>query len=840
MDNITGTLGQFLVNDFGDRYLYQVNRNSFNFAGSDSVFHRVLGERPFKEYQLNVIIGTDSGILPRYIEKKGIPTGARYVFVELPEVLEVLQSNDALADLPPEIRVTTVDSFMEVVQESNFSDYVFLNAVAVYGSIGSNEGHLPEYQEIVWSVVSKIEPAKRNLWALSYPADFTLRQLENLTENQVNFKVALHDALQGRTAIVLAGGPSLKAALPWVKENRDRLLIIAVSRISRILQQEGVTPHLVVSVDPQQISFEVSREMLLYADSPDCPIFVHSNHSSPLLGGQWSGKSLYYGPLLPWTTQMNKDELSYPGPTVSNVSLSLAMHLGCTTVLLSGVDLCLAADGRSHAAGSNESNIPDLGRVLPQVETYSGRWADTNPAYTDSLEVLGQQGKLAAEYGCRVYNVASDAAKADGIEHKPLTEVVLPPCDETAAEVLQRLVPETTSASRSTHYRRIKKEIERARYKFQQILDLVNEALTCTDGLFGRNGMQRDFRYKIRMDKIERKLDRSFTAFSVLIKRFALKHFLTILKTPKEAGDWSDEQIENATREYYQAYLAGTEYLIELMDSTLRRIAARMEEEKKAPDLNLLFVQWQKDTQCGRLGMLRRRAPQVVQSMSPVESQVAELIELRFQQAMTQKRTSQISMLETNRDLKHVRSKALVLFKRHALDQLEALIQGLAAHPDQEHATPYGKFVQGLLFECRNEPDQALACYEELLTNPPHHLTEDALIQISRISIAGGKADNVLLAIECLTGISPIYLPPYGEILKLVGRFSDAFHAYNRYLGLVPDDVGAMIRLGALCQEASLFEAAAELFNRALAKDPKNNAARLMLDGLHAEQLPSA
>jgi tetratricopeptide (TPR) repeat protein len=163
------------------------------------------------------------------------------------------------------------------------------------------------------------------------------------------------------------------------------------------------------------------------------------------------------------------------------------------------------------------------------------------------------------------------------------------------------------------------------------------------------------------------------------------------------------------------------------------------------------------------------------------------------------------------------------------------MAKGLAAHPDQEKALPYLHFVEGLLAELRNEPEVASACYDRLLSTPPHPLTEDALLQIANLSIAANDAPNALLAIECLTGLSPTYLPPYGEILKLVGRFADAFNAYNRYLGLVPDDVAAMLRLGMLCREAKLNDAALELFNRALVKDPMNGAAQTMIAELGAE-----
>lgn len=829
METTENKMGSFLINQFGDRYLYNVNRNAFNMIGADALYRSLIGDKLFDEYHLNIVIGTDSGIFPKYIAKNGIPAGARYIFVELPDVLEAVSREITLEDLPPEISVITLESLNEQAEKFDISEYVFLDAVRVQESVASSEANLAEYRELSWSVVQEFMDTRYRLLSSIYSSQFILRQLENLTESRLCFSESLKSAFPGYTAVLLAGGPSLRDALPWVKKNRDRLLIIAVSRISRILHSEGIVPHIIVSVDPQKISFEVSREMLLYADSPDVPLFINSNHASPLLVGQWPGKSVYFGAALPWRSPLNVDHLSYYGPTVSNASLSLAMHMGCSSVILAGVDLCYSAEGQTHAAGSNESKFgPDLSQLTPQVETYGGRKADTNQGYAESLQTLELQAQLAAEQGCHVYNYSLDAAKVLYIEHKPLEDFELPEF-ESPTVIINRHVPEPTSAVRLAHYRRIKKEIERARAKFQEILNLSHEALGCTDGLFGRNGKKRDFSHKIRMDKIERRLNRTFKDFAVMVKRFGLKKFLTILKTPKKAEEWTDEQIENATRDYYHAYVDGTQYLIGLMDSTLQRINCRMEEEKDGPDCEKLFSQWEKDEQTGRLPILRRRNPEKADRMTPQERKAAQRVEREFNRVMTEERTSQVAVIETGHDVRLTRSKALILFRRRSIPELEAMAKGLAAHPDQEKALPYLHFVEGLLAELQDEPQGAAAHYEHLLTNPPHYLTEDALLQIANLAIAANDADNALLAVECLTGISTTYLRPYGELLKIVGRFEDAFNAYNRYLGLVPDDVGAMVRLGIFCREAGLNDGAIELFNRALSKDPMNEAARTML-----------
>ncbi len=821
----------FISNDFGDRYLYSVNRNAFNRIGSDALYRSMFGDKLFGEYQLYVIVGTDSGLLPAYLVKNGLRVGTKYLFVELPEVISALSGAGLLEALPPEISVVPLEGFPEAAASFNMVDYVFLDAVCVHEAAATRDANLLEYRNLSWLLNQNIKTSVRKIWTSTNASQFILRQLDNLAESRVCFSEALKDACAGRTAVILAGGPSLKGALPWVKENRERLVIIAVSRISRLLLEEGLVPHVIASVDPQKISFEVSREMLNYTSS-DFPVFVYSNHASPLLVGQWEGKSIYTGPRFPWRTPLNVDTLAYSGPTVSNYAFDLAVHMGCSTIVLAGVDLCFSATGQTHAAGSNENKIgPDLGQISPRVETYGGGRADTNQGYADSLYILGLQAQRATEKGRRVCNSSLDAARVPCIEYQALEEIELGDWVESSGSVIAKMVPESTRQAKMAHYRLVSKEIERARRKFLRISELSREALECADGLFGRKGKKRDFRHKIRMDKIEQRLNRNFD-FSGLVRHFGLKRFFSSLRSTID--QMSDEQVETATYEYYEAYQAGTEYLIGLMDGVLERIQARIEEEKGVPDCARLLEQWEKDGQFGRLRLWRHRNPEQAERMQREMPDRVSLLEARFEGMMTEERTSQIDLLEKLHDVKHTRSKALLLFKRNQEDELEAMAKGLAGHPDQEKALPYLHFVNGLLAELHAEPALAVEQYQHLLADLEHPLTEDALLQIAHLSMGAGDTENALLAVECLVGISATYLPPFGDLLKAVGNYEEAFNAYNRYLAFAPDDVGALITLGMLCNEAGLSEPAQELFQRALERDPQNGAALAMLEGAAA------
>jgi hypothetical protein len=78
--------------------------------------------------------------------------------------------------------------------------------------------------------------------------------LENLLENKdytLNNPgiILLKDKFKGKTAILVAAGPSLKKNMHLLKEVGDKALIICVDTALKILLKEGIYPHIVTSIE---------------------------------------------------------------------------------------------------------------------------------------------------------------------------------------------------------------------------------------------------------------------------------------------------------------------------------------------------------------------------------------------------------------------------------------------------------------------------------------------------------------------------------------------------------------------------------------------------------------
>ncbi|HHS83863.1 MAG TPA: hypothetical protein ENK38_02930, partial [Gammaproteobacteria bacterium] len=61
----------FLTNQFGDEYLYEVNQHSFNQIGAAALFRKTFADTLSAADTFYIVAGTDSGLLVKYIAETG-------------------------------------------------------------------------------------------------------------------------------------------------------------------------------------------------------------------------------------------------------------------------------------------------------------------------------------------------------------------------------------------------------------------------------------------------------------------------------------------------------------------------------------------------------------------------------------------------------------------------------------------------------------------------------------------------------------------------------------------------------------------------------------------------
>ncbi len=813
-------LSALKTNIFGERFLYHVNRDSFSKVSASVIFDNEFKKKLFNEDSLYIIIGTDSGLLPKYIQQQGIPTGTRYLFVELEDILEQLHRYNLLEALDENILCTDLKNWEEQAKQLKLKEYSYLRNVSLHKSLCAQQAAIPEYAELNWQLADTLENLHFQYTTTLGSQFFLIRQIQNLADNILPAKI-LANIYQDKTGIVLAGGPSLATILPWVKQNRSKLIIFAVSRISKILINNNIEPDFVISVDPQALNIDISKEMFFFKNT----IFIHSYHVDPSLASQWPGTKLYLGNRFPWKTTHNPDNFNSFGSTVSNTALATAHAFGCQRILLAGFDLCYTKEGITHTKGSNEATIgPNFNTSFLEVETYNDEKRSTNTAFYIDLRYLDIQAEAIAKENKEVINLAKGAAKAKNVKHIPPEKIVLDKQSFSPLAIAYKKLSRLSTDELKTHYQGVQQELNKAVHHIKLIKKLAQKALKINQEMYNENGEIENYKNKRALDKIEKQINKQHRIYSILVKSFGILNFIRITSPHDESDSWTAEKAKKIGRIYYESYTSGTKQLLNLIDETTLRIAARLEEIKEIPDFSLLIEQWKKDKSYHRASMWKHNHPEY-----HLPDDIAahfETLENQFQKLLNPPETELQNISETHSALSLLKTKAILLFNHHKKEGLESLRDSLNQHHAQDsEKQPYQFLLTAYIAELENDIAPALHFYNQIIDLEHSPLLEEALQRVALLSIDQNNHTNALLALKCLSDISPLYLPHYAEASRITGDFLEAIDSYNAYINFFPEDIVSKLHLANLYIDIKVYEAAELMLDLILSQKPEMDTA---------------
>lgn len=771
----------------------------------------------------HLIIGSDFGRLIEWVVRSGLPAGSRCLFIEPPEVLVRARPGlRALLAGAPQVGLCAAGEWLGRARQMGLDSYAMVERVRLHSALAT--GQPSAYAALEHTVRVGLDELRREAARHLHMEVPLTCQIFNLPELHVPAQV-LEGACVGRSALILAGGPSLDAALPWVRANREHFVLLAISRVARALLQAAVVPDIVVTVAPEPVSFDLSREMLSF---PPEVLLVAASHAYPPLLGQWRGPIAYLGPRCPWPSALNPANLAPAGSTATEAALGLAVAMGCRRAIFAGLDLCYSPEGYSHASGSSEYLAgPRPGFSGHPVRTNDGHLAATSDAFLYAIDDLARQAGAARARGCTPINTAAGAARIDHIDFVPLAQLDLDPRDPPAGERLRALVPPLDQAQRQAHYRAVIAELTQVAGRLRGIRNLAARALRCNEGLFGRGGGAPDFRYKRLMDRIEQRLDSRYADLTAVVKLFAIARFARLIG-PVQAREPPPAQVEALGRDYYGAYLRGVERLLGRVEKAGARAADRLAEEDDTPDLATLIPRWREADEPGRGEVWRLRHRDQAARLPLAVAGALDWQRAQFLRAVNSEDTPHLRRCRAAVTLDGTAAAARRALAQGDAPRLRSLQRGLARFGGDE-AEQLQRLVRGYLLENDGRGDEALAEYA-LIDRP--ELLEDSLGRIVALTLEFRDHANALRALECLCQVSYAYLPQYADLLRVSGRQKEAVDALARYLDHAPHDYAAVLKVGEIYRDTGVTEGAIWAFNYVLERDPDNESARRLLEGM--------
>ncbi|WP_064791842.1 motility associated factor glycosyltransferase family protein [Shewanella woodyi] len=813
----TNILNTFAVSPFGEYYLPSINRSQFEKLDSTTQYNAKFKKDFSQENTLHIVVGLDSGLLANYVLEIGVPEGSRFIFIELEAALTMLDI-EIPAPFKDSLEICTQQEFNQLIENKSLELFIIKDKCSLYRSLGASSNHLEDYTLLSNDIEKQIQHTFFESEVIFTQKIFVKTQLENIIENQTPASV-LQNTFNGMSCIVIAGGPSLDHHLEWIKSQSKNLVIIAVSRIASKLVNEGITPHIIVSVDPQDHSFEVNREMMdLHKES----LFVQSFHVCSRMSAQWQGRTLYLGGRVPWDSSLDMDNIESVGPTVTNSSVHLALRMGFSQILLSGVDFCHSRDGFTHAKGTLEASLgPNLGQICEWVDTYAGYKAETLIQLQYAIESLQTEVE---RFPDRTFiNLAQSAAVVNGVKYQPMQEIELEPIPPKQLQLLQQVAAQGSVDDKVTDIQARVEDLTKAVKSMKEILSLSSEAIEHNQQMIEQVDNQVLIKEKAEaIEEIEQKLKGQYHAFSQLVKFYGYYEFTKFLST-KDAETWSQSQLNEMRFSYYDAFQKMSERLLELLSSALKRSQSRLLEFDKHANITVLAKQWQEDNQQGRVRIWQQFHSNKLKFCNAEELALIKALESEYQTQLTNDRKVYVDTVKQTTTLERAFVKIMVLIntKHHTgLKQMAIYLQPFTAKDDEAKRLYHLCYGHQLLLEERAE--EALACMLEL---PETLITEPESKLIMLLSLKLFKLDLASKALSKAITYSDEYQPRYAYVLSLQGQNQEALNIYLNYLEKYPSDIMVWLKFGSFMYDVDELDAAFDAFNHVIESDPDNQVA---------------
>jgi hypothetical protein len=220
--------------------------------------------------------------------------------------------------------------------------------------------------------------------------------------------------------IVVAAGPSLNKNVRLLAETKGRMLIIAVDTAVRVLMKEGITPDLVVTIDPEPLTSKLWEEV----KTDLCIVFeagVHHWIPNNVDGRFFAARCNHY-PMLVWLESVfpEKGRLEL-GPSTASVAFNLAYKMGLRPIVMVGQDLAFS-EGLTHARDTMFGREVESGESLVEVEGYYGGKVMTSWPLHSMLQWFETRIKLLED--CMVINATEGGANIRGTAGMALKEVI--------------------------------------------------------------------------------------------------------------------------------------------------------------------------------------------------------------------------------------------------------------------------------------------------------------------------------------------------------------------------------------------------------------------------------
>jgi len=198
---------------------------------------------------------------------------------------------------------------------------------------------------------------------LTFPYDVQLdkylRPLKRIKNGYKTINISSkfpNSILSQKPVLLLAAGPSMKKNLQWIKSNKNKYIIIAVSAILKTLHDNDITPDIVTHIDgivKEGNSCMVHYEGFDVADFLKDTMFIFGPHAPDELLKILNKDHIFFFESF---TFYHENFGTLSSPCIGSTSMLLALWLNVKEMYILGVDLALDQETGETHSGEHKYN----------------------------------------------------------------------------------------------------------------------------------------------------------------------------------------------------------------------------------------------------------------------------------------------------------------------------------------------------------------------------------------------------------------------------------------------------------------------------------------------------
>lgn len=286
-----------------------------------------------------------------------------------------------------------------------------------------------------------VDDMRRRFIAAGFYED-ELVMMTNATSNFRNVRGHVIDGapmrLRPEPVFIIGSGPSVDEAMPVIKRDRDRAVVISCGTSLRILLKNGIIPNFHVEIENTPETVDALTTSGQYGDLKKVTL-IASATVDPRVPGMFGEAIFFFRDSVSSTFLLGRrfKDVFGGSPTVANTALAMASLFGFTRYFFFGVDCGVLPGGEHHSKDTMyydgdtwKEYIDEVLKYPTKVPANFGGHAFTEVTLNASRNLLGTVISLR---GLEAYNCSDGCLIENTIPMLPeCVEITSPPVDWAA------------------------------------------------------------------------------------------------------------------------------------------------------------------------------------------------------------------------------------------------------------------------------------------------------------------------------------------------------------------------------------------------------------------------